>query len=380
MVDAAQLRELIPGVLAALVRRGADFGTAEDAVQEALIRALQIWPAQPPADPKAWLITTAWRRFVDLARSDAARVQREQLVAEQPSPGPAVDVDDTLALYFLCAHPRLSPASAVALTLRAVGGLTTRQIAQAYLVPEATMAQRISRAKRTVGATRLDRPGELHTVLKVVYLVFNEGYSGEVDLAEEAIRLARQLVAATPDEEAAGLLALFLLHHARRPARTRPDGALVPLAEQDRTLWRRDLITEGIDILQAALARDRLGEYQAQAAIAALHADAETAEQTDWVQIVEWYDELVHLTDSPVVRLNRAVALGEADGPRAGLAALAALDPALPRYTAAAAYLHERAGAAATAADLYVQAAAEADNVAERDHLTIRAAALRRPG
>jgi predicted RNA polymerase sigma factor len=380
MVDAAQLRELIPGVLAALVRRGADFGTAEDAVQEALIRALQTWPAQPPADPKAWLITTAWRRFVDLTRSDAARLRRELLVAEQPSPGPAVDVDDTLALYFLCAHPRLSPASAVALTLRAVGGLTTRQIAQAYLVPEATMAQRISRAKRTVSATRLDCPGDLHTVLKVVYLVFNEGYNGEVDLAEEAIRLARQVVAATPDEEAAGLLALVLLHHARRPARTRPDGALVPLAEQDRTLWRRDLITEGIDILQAALARDRLGEYQAQAAIAALHADAETAEQTDWVQIVEWYDELVHLTDSPVVRLNRAVALGEADGPRAGLAALAALDPALPRYTAAAAYLHERAGETATAAELYVQAAAEADNVPERDHLTIRAAALRRRG
>jgi predicted RNA polymerase sigma factor len=380
MVDAAQLRELIPGVLAALVRRGADFGTAEDAVQEALIRALQTWPAQPPADPKAWLITTAWRRFVDLTRSDAARLRRELLVAEQPLPGPAVDVDDTLALYFLCAHPRLSPASAVALTLRAVGGLTTRQIAQAYLVPEATMAQRISRAKRTVIATRLDRPGDLHTVLKVVYLVFNEGYSGEVDLAEEAIRLARQLVAATPDEEAAGLLALFLLHHARRPARTRPDGALVPLAEQDRTLWRRDLITEGIDILQAALARDRLGEYQAQAAIAALHADAETAEQTDWVQIVEWYDELVRLTDSPVVRLNRAVALGEADGPRAGLVALAALDPALPRYTAAAAYLHERSGETATAADLYVQAAAEAGSVAERDHLTIRAAALRRRG
>lgn len=378
MVDTAQLRELIPGVLAALVRRGADFGTAEDAVQEALIRALQTWPAQRPADPKAWLITTAWRRFIDLVRSDAARVQRELLVAEQPSPGPALDVDDTLALYFLCAHPRLSPASAVALTLRAVGGLTTRQIAAAYLVPESTMAQRISRAKRTISATRLDRPGDLRTVLKVVYLVFNEGYSGEVDLAEEAIRLARQLLAATPDEEAAGLLALFLLHHARRPARTRPDGALVPLAEQDRTLWRRDLIAEGVGILQGALARDRLGEYQAQAAIAALHADAETAEQTDWVQIVEWYDELVRLTDSPVVRLNRAVALGEADGPRAGLAALAALDPALPRYTAAAAYLHERSGETATAADLYVQAAAEADNVAERDHLTIRAAALRR--
>jgi predicted RNA polymerase sigma factor len=380
MVDAAQLRALIPGVLAALVRRGADFATAEDAVQEALIRALQTWPAQPPADPLGWLITTAWRRFVDLARSDAARAQRERLVAEQVPPGAVVDVADTLALYFLCAHPRLSPASAVALTLRAVGGLTTRQIAQAYLVPEATMAQRISRAKRTVGDTRLDRPGDLHTVLKVVYLVFNEGYSGELDLAEEAIRLARQLVAATPDEEAAGLLALFLLHHARRPARTRADGALVPLAEQDRTLWRRDLITEGIEILQEALARDRLGEYQAQAAIAALHADARTAEETDWVQIVEWYDELVRLTDSPVVRLNRAVALGEADGPRAGLAALAALDPGLPRYTAAAAYLHERAGETDTAADLYARAAAEADNVAERDHLTIRAAALRRRG
>ncbi|GAS93931.1 extra cytoplasmic sigma factor [Mycolicibacterium canariasense] len=285
-------------------------------------------------------------------------------------------MDDTLALYFLCAHPRLSAASAVALTLRAVGGLTTRQIAQAYLVPEPTMAQRISRAKRSVSATRLDRPGDLHTVLKVVYLVFNEGYSGEVDLADEAIRLARQLVAAAPDEEAVGLLALFLLHHARRPARTRPDGVLVPLAEQDRTLWRRDLITEGIDLLQVALARDRLGEYQAQAAIAALHADAETAEETDWVQIVEWYDELVHLTDSPVVRLNRAVALGEADGPRAGLAALAVLDPTLPRRTAAAAHLHDRAGETATAAALYVQA----DNVAERDHLTIRAAALRRQG
>jgi predicted RNA polymerase sigma factor len=188
------------------------------------------------------------------------------------------------------------------------------------------------------------------------------------------------LVAATPDEEAAGLLALFLLHHARRPARTRADGTLVPLAEQDRTLWRRDLIIEGIDILQAALARDRLGEYQTQAAIAALHADARTAEETDWVQIVEWYDELLRLIDSPVVRLNRAVAVGEADGPRAGLAELAALDPTLPRYTAAAAYLHERSGETAKAADLYAQAAAEADNVAERDHLTIRAAGLRRRG
>ncbi|SCX24156.1 RNA polymerase sigma factor [Mycolicibacterium fluoranthenivorans] len=376
-MDAARLRDLIPGVLAALVHRGADFASAEDAVQEALIRALQTWQDRPPDDPKGWLITTAWRRFLDLARSDAARQNREVLVAEQPSSGPAVAVDDTLDLYFLCAHPDLTPASAVALTLRAVGGLTTRQIAAAYLVPESTMAQRISRAKRTVGATGLVRPGDLHTVLKVLYLVFNEGYSGELDLAEEAIRLARQLAAATPDEEAAGLLALFLLHHARRPARTRPDGALVPLAEQDRALWRRDLIAEGVDILQTALARDRLGEYQAQAAIAALHADAQTVGETDWVQIVEWYDELARLTDSPVVRLNRAVAVGEADGPHAGLAALVGLDPALPRYTAAAAHLHELAGETATAADLYARAAAEADNLAERHHLTIRAATLR---
>jgi predicted RNA polymerase sigma factor len=282
-----------------------------------------------------------------------------------------------LQLYFLCAHPRLSPASAVALTLRAVGGLTTRQIAQAYLVPEATMAQRISRAKRIVSDVRLDQLGDLRTVLKVLYLVFNEGYSGDVDLAEEAIRLARQLAATTHDEEVAGLLALFLLHHARRPARTRADGSLVVLADQDRSLWRRDLIAEGVDILQAALARDRLGEYQAQAAIAALHADAQTADETDWVQIVEWYDELVRLTDSPIVRLNRAVAVGEADGPQAGLAALGEVDPSLPRYTASAAYLHERAGELTTAATLYVEAAAQAQNVAERNHLTLRAASVR---
>lgn len=382
-IDPAQLRDLIPGVLAALVHRGADFATAEDAVQDALIRALQAWPQRAPDDPRGWLITTAWRRFLDLARSDTARRNREVLVATRPAAGPAATVDDTLQLYFLCAHPDLSAASAVALTLRAVGGLTTRQIAQAYLVPESTMAMRISRAKRTVGATRLNRPGDLPTVLTVLYLVFNAGYSAcqdGTDLAEEAIRLARQLVAVTPEPEVAGLLALFLLHHARRPARTRTDGALVPLAEQDRTLWRRELIAEGVDLLQTALAADRLGKYQAQAAIAALHADAQTAAETDWVQIVEWYDELVRLTDSPVVRLNRAVAVGEADGAEAGLTALAAADPTLPRYTAAAAYLHERAGETATAADLYMQAAAEADNVAERDHLTIRAATVRRRG
>ncbi|MET8773851.1 DUF6596 domain-containing protein [Nocardia sp. NPDC004654] len=377
-VDEAKLRDLIPGVLAALVHRGADFATAEDAVQEALVRAVETWSNRRPDDPKGWLVTTAWRCFLDLARSDAARRRRELRVSEEPPPGPAATVDETLRLYFLCAHPSLTPASAVALTLRAVGGLTTRQIAQAYLVPEATMAQRISRAKRTVSEVRLDRPGDLRTVLRVLYLVFNEGYSGDVDLAAEAIRLARQLAATTGgDPEVAGLLALFLLHHARRPARTRADGSLVPLADQDRGLWRRDLIAEGVVILQAALARDRLGEYQAQAAIAALHADARTAEETDWVQIVEWYDELVLLTDSPVVRLNRAVAVGEADGPQAGLAALAELDPKLPRYTASSAYLHERAGDTATAARLYVEAAAQAQNLAERNHLTLRAATLR---
>jgi len=376
-VDDELLRGLIPAVTAALVRRGADFPAAEDAVQDALVRALATWPDDPPRDPRAWLVTAAWRRFLDATRSDASRAAREVAVETQPPPGPTETADDTLHLYFLCAHPSLTPASAVALTLRAVGGLTTRQIAQAYLVPEATMAQRISRAKRTVAGERLDRPGDLATVLRVLYLVFNEGYTGEVDLAQEAIRLARQVVALTHDEEAAGLLALMLLHHARRPARTTPDGALVPLAEQDRTLWDTGLVGEGVAVLQAALARDRLGEYQAQAAIAALHADARTADETDWVQVVEWYDELVALTGSPVARLNRAVAVGEADGPRAGLAALAQLDPSLPRHTAAEAYLLERAGDLAAAARRYADAARAAGSVAERDHLTRAAARLR---
>ncbi|KUI31648.1 RNA polymerase subunit sigma-24 [Mycobacterium sp. IS-1742] len=376
-MDENRLRELIPGVLAALVHRGADFATAEDAVQEALIRALDTWPTRAPDDPKGWLITTAWRRFLDFTRSDAARHHRELRAAEEPPPGPTESTDDTLQLCFLCAHPSLTPSSAVALTLRAVGGLTTRQIAQAYLVPESTMAQRISRAKRTVSGVTLNSPGDLRTVLRVLYLVFNEGYGGDVDLAAEAIRLARQLAATTDDPEVSGLLALFLLHHARRPARIRDDGTLVPLAEQDRRLWRRELIVEGVAVLQAALARDRLGEYQAQAAIAALHADAQTAGETDWVQIVEWYDELVRLTDSPVVRLNRAVAVGEADGPRAGLAALADLDPSLPRYTASEAYLREREGDLAAAVVLYAEAAVKAHNIAERHHLTRRAAALR---
>ncbi|QKT06096.1 RNA polymerase subunit sigma-24 [Gordonia sp. X0973] len=375
-IDAAGMRELVPAVLAALVGRGADFATAEDAVQEALIKAIETWPTGPPDDPKAWLITAAWRRFVDVARSEAARRERENRYVDEPPAGPAAGVDDTLALYFLCAHPDLPPSSAVALTLRAVGGLTTKQIAQAFLVPESTMAQRISRAKRTVGGVGIDQPGDLSTVLRVLYLVFNEGYTGDVDLAAEAIRLARQVVAVTDDPEASGLLALFLLHDARRPARMTDDGSLIPLAEQDRSRWRTDLIVEGVAVLRAALARDRLGEYQAQAAIAALHADAPRAEETDWVQIVEWYDELVAVTASPVARLNRAVAVGEADGPRAGLAALADLDPALPRHTAARAYFHEKAGEIELAAALYAEAAELADNRAERDHLLRKAAQL----
>jgi RNA polymerase sigma factor (sigma-70 family) len=375
-MDEALLRSLTPTTIAILVRRGADFAAAEDAVQDALIEALRGWREHPPEDPKAWLVTAAWRKFLDAARADASRRRRERRVDDEPEPGPGGSADDTLQLYFLCAHRSLTPTSAAALTLRAVGGLTTRQIAHAYLVPEATMAQRISRAKRTVSGVRFDQPGDVSTVLRVLYLVFNEGHSGDVDLVAEAIRLTRQLAARIEHEEVAGLLALMLLHHARRPARTRDDGSLVPLAEQDRSRWDTQLIAEGVAILQWALARDRLGEFQAQAAIAALHADAQEAGETDWPQIVEWYDELVRLTGSPVAGLNRAVAVGEADGPQAGLAALATLDSTLPRYTAAEAYLHERNGDASTAARLYVDAARHAASLPERDQLMRRAARL----
>jgi len=376
-VDEALLRTLTPTVIGILGRRGADFAAAEDAVQDALVEAVRVWPDDPPRDPKGWLVTVAWRKFLDAARADASRRHREGRVERQATPGPGVVADDTLQLYFLCAHPSLTPASAVALTLRAVGGLTTRQIARAYLVPEATMAQRISRAKRTVSGVRFRQPGDVATVLRVLYLIFNEGYSGDIDLATEAIRLGRQLVALIDEPEVAGLLALMLLHHARRASRTGPGGRLVPLGEQDRSLWDTGLIAEGVAILQAALARDRLGEYQAQAAIAALHADARTPAETDWGQIVEWYDELLLLTGSPVVRLNRAVAVGEADGPQAGLAALAAVDPDLPRYVAVAAYLHERAGALEQAAELYAEASRAATSAPERDHLTREAARVR---
>ena len=388
-MTAPDLRTLTPQVIGILIRRGADFATAEDAVQEALMEALRVWPDDPPRDRRAWLTAVAWRRFLDIVRSEGARRRREQRAAEEQgpgssslsssppdpgdlttAPGPATaPTDDTLWLYFLCAHPSLPMPSAIALTLRAVGGLTTRQIARAFLVPEATMAQRISRAKRTIAGERLDRPGDVATVLRVLYLVFNEGYTGEVDLAEEALRLTRHLSAAIDHPEVRGLLALMLLHHARRAARFRGGGAgrdsnddgdddgdgdeLIPLAEQDRTRWDARAIAEGVAILQAALARDQLGEYQAQAAIAALR-------------------------DNPVARLGRAVAVGHAVGPHAGLAALVDLPESLPRRTAAQAYLHELAGDTGGAAGLYGRAATEATSVAERRYLARKAAELRR--
>ena len=371
-------RDLVPQVLGVLVRRGADVAAAEDAVQEALLQALAHWPDDPPDNPRAWLITVAWRKLVDLRRSESARRSREERTYDEPEQGPTEQHDDTLLLLFWCCHPSLTPASAVALTLRAVGGLTTRQIASAYLVPEATMAQRISRAKRTIGEHQVGEPGDLRNVLVVLYLMFNEGYTGEVDLSAEAIRLTRMLAHASAEPEVAGLLALMLLHHARRVARWDEHGALVPLAEQDRTRWDTAMIAEGVGVLQSALALERIGEYQAQAAIAALHCDAPTADETDWTQVLEWYDELLGLTDSKVVALNRVVAVGEADGPLAGLKALDDVPDDVPRRTAVEAWLRERAGERAIAHDLYARAAAEAGNLAERDHLLRRAAALTR--
>ncbi|WP_353950329.1 DUF6596 domain-containing protein [Knoellia sp. S7-12] len=370
-------KDLGPRVLGVLVRRGADFATAEDAVQEALLEAHQRWQDQRPADPFAWLVTAAWRKHLDSVRSRSARQRREIADHLEPGTGSVTGTDETLLLLFLACHPALTPSAAVALTLRAVGGLTTRQIATAYLVPEATMAQRISRAKRTLAQERLTEPGDLGVVLRVLYLIYNEGHTGEIDLAEEAIRLSRQLAASTSDPELRGLLALMLLHHARRPARWTPAGALVSLADQNRTLWDSALIAEGVEILQSALAQDRLGEFQVQAAIAALHADAPTANETDWTQILEWYDELMRLHPTPVVELNRAVAVGEADGALAGLAAVARVPESVPRHAAVRAYLHERAGNHSQAQTLYAVAARAAGSEAERDHLTLQAARLR---
>ncbi|MHA3703621.1 RNA polymerase sigma factor [Jatrophihabitans sp. YIM 134969] len=379
-MDDDLLRGLAPRALGVLVRRGDDFAAAEDAVQEALVEAWKRWPDDGvPADPLGWLVTVAHRRYLDAWRSDVARHRREDDALDQPEPGPTEQGDDTLLLLFRCCHPSLTSASAVALTLRAVGGLTTREIADAFLVPEATMAQRISRAKKTISGERLDRAGDLGRVLTVLYLVYNAGHNGRLDLAVEAIRLTRTLVTLSPDPEVAGLLALLLLHHARRDART-SDGRLVPLDRQDRSRWHTDEIAEGVAILQSALAADRPGPYQMQAAVAALHDDAATAAETDWPQILSWYDDLLAMRPGDaVVALNRAVAVGQVDGPHAGLAALRGLDTALGahhRLTAARAYLHEQAGETATAAALYAEAAAAATSVAERDHLALQAARL----
>ena len=376
----ALLRGLVPQVLGVLVRRGNDFATAEDAVQEALLEAHRTWDERMPDDPKGWLVTVATRRLIDLRRSEAARRRREEAVLSEPPPGPVAQADDTLLLLFLCCHPALSPASAIALTLRAVGGLTTREIAEAFLVPEATMAQRISRAKRTLSGEAFSTPADIAVVLRVLYLVFNEGYAGRVDLAAEAIRLTRLLARESAEPEVAGLLALMLLHHARRDARRDRDGALVTLDDQDRSRWHTDEIAEGVRILTAALARERPGEYQVQAAIAALHDDAPTAAETDWVQILAWYDDLLALTGNPLVALNRAVAVGEVDGPPAGLRALDGLDAALGehhRLDAVRAHLLERAGRHDEARASYLRAARRTTSTAERDHLTKKAAQLR---
>ena len=356
------LRELAPKVLAAVARRHGRFDLAEDATQEALIAATQQWPAEGvPDNPRGWLIAVATRRLIDALRTETARTRREEAaLAQEPPPADIADKDDTLTLLFLCCHPALSPPSQLALTLRAVGGLSTAQIATAFLVPEATMAQRISRAKATIAdaGARFEPPPDeeraarLVVVLHVLYLIFNEGYtatSGERlqrrELTREAIRLTRTTHTLIPgDGEVAGLLALMLLTQTRSAARDSPDGTLIPLAEQDRLSWNAALLEEGTQLIQQTMSRAPLGPYQLQAAIAAVHAEASTSADTDWPQVLRLYDLLHALAPSPVVTLNRAVAVAMVDGPRAGLAALDALDgdrppsarPPLPRVAAPA--------------------------------------------
>ena len=374
-------------MLAALVRRGEDFDAAEDALQEALLEALRVWPEHPPRDPLAWLTTVATRRLVDARRSEVARRRREEEAEAEPGVEAAAEEvgDDTLFLLFCCCHPDLAPASQVALTLRAVGGLTTREIADAFFVPEATMAQRISRAKRALRERRLDRPGDLAVVLRVLYLVYAAGHGGRVDLAGEAIRLARRLTLATEEPEARGLLALMLLNHARLPARVDSEGRIVTLDRQDRGLWNTGEIAEGVRVLQSALAVQRPGRYQAEAAIAALHDDAASAEETDWPQILAWYDDLVAFTEDPVRQdpaavLGRAVAVGHVRGAAAGLGETERLRAVLGgrhRWHAVRGHLHELDGDLPAAGAAYAEAARRTTNVAERDHLVRQAARAR---
>jgi len=394
------LRELAPQVLGVLTRRYGDFDAAEDAVQEALLAAAVHWPAEGVPDrPRGWLIQTATRRLIDQRRSERSRMAREdRALLTQPPPADVPDRDDTLVVLFLCCHPALTPASAIALTLRAVGGLSTPEIARAFRVPEPTMAQRISRAKQRIKSSgvpfRLPTADEwtdrLRTVLHVLYLVFNEGYATtagrdvhRADLCDEAVRLTRMVHRMLPDDpEVAGLLALMLLLDARRPARTGPSGELVPLPEQDRTRWDRALVAEGAAMLAAAIGRGAVGEYQLQASIAAVHDRAARAEDTDWPQILALYELLDRMTGNPVVTLNRAVAAAMVHGPEAGLTLLAHVEERLSgqhRLDAVRAHLLEMAGDTTAAAEHYAAAAALATNLPERHHLSRQVARLRNP-
>jgi RNA polymerase sigma factor (sigma-70 family) len=406
------LRRLAPRVLGALVRRHRRFDACEDAVQEALLAAAVQWPREGlPQSPQAWLITVASRRLADQQRSDHARRRREDAAAAQVpadeavAPGPEDEQppaeDDTLTLLILCCHPALSPASQLALTLRAVGGLTTAEIAGAFLVPEATMAQRISRAKQRLKdidspfamPPEAERAERMRVVLHVLYLIFNEGYiatSGpdlqRSELTREAIRLTRAVHALLPgDGEVAGLLALMLLTDARRPARTRADGTLIALAEQDRGLWNRAYIEEGTALITDALARASLGPYQLQAAIAAVHDEALRAQDTDWQQILALYELLARVAPNPMVTLNHAVAVAMVRGPRAGLDLLATLDAddrmaAHHRLDAVRAHLLEMAGDHGAARDGYRSAARRSTSLPEQRYLEARAARLDPPG
>lgn len=393
------LRELAPQVLAAMVRRHRRFDASEDAVQEALLAASQRWATDGvPDDPRAWLVTVANRRLLDEWRSERARRRREESDAVLDVPeGETPARDDTLTLLFLCSHPSLSPPSQLALTLRAVGGLTTKEIASAFLVPEATMAQRISRAKQTIRDSGLgfedpppdERAERLRVVLQVLYLIFNEGYTASAgpalhraDLTTEAIRLTRMLLEIVPDEgEVAGLLALMLLTEARRAARTDPDGSIVPLAAQRRDHWDAAMIEEGVALLHRTLGSGLVGPYQLQAAIAAIHDEARTAAETDWREILALYEVLEEVSPGPVVTLNKAVALAMVDGPRAGLALVGTLDADQRmahshRLEAVRAHLLELAGEPEAAREAYLRAARMTASVPEQRYLTLRAAEL----
>lgn len=402
------LRELAPQVLGAVVRRFGDFSAAEDAVQEALLAAALQWPEEGvPQNPRGWLIQVAARRMTDHLRAELARRRRETVVVMREPPvqqvvlppdgGLVGEQDDTLILLLMCCHPALSRTSAIALTLRAVGGLTTAEIANAYLVPEATMAQRISRAKQRIRSSGVpfrmpgdsERAERLDAVLHVLYLIFNEGYASSsgpalqrADLAREAIRLARAVRALLPnDGEVAGLLALMLLTDARRAARTGPGGELIPLAAQDRATWDRDAISEGTALISETLSRGSIGAYQLQAAIAAVHDEAARPEDTDWPQILALYGLLKRISDNPMVTLNHAIASAMVQGPRAGLLLLQSLDADdrladHHRLAAVRAHLLEMAGDADGAVREYRRAAARTTSIPERDYLLAQAAKL----